>query len=462
MKNFLTSKKCFLLATIILISACKVENGASKQQITSKSASNKLSSAVINPTAQKGKSAIAGSASASSGGLNTLMIDRSIPPNEANEIELINDPYFSQGISVIPACKNPDSDPSCANGAQYVASNPYGRSGTPVWSLGQWGSKSSLPRSGAYANGGFSYFDANKSLTFTPNGEVILAVNGMSEFDGAYKNEGIGFIIGQNVSAPGDNQHESGTLDQLASLKFSIDMQLLYSVQNITTGYNASKHAVIFPINFTIQNLNRNSPGYGQYVWFQIMPYGDRGLADFYAELDIASNSFIYAIPDMQFAKKSVRTGDLVHLSADILADAKKSVQMGFDKGMLKSSNISDYHVGGLNIGFELTGLNISTIVFSNFSLKAKKGTASTPPTVEGPRPAPASSPVAPVTEAFLAKGFYRIGKTDGIFFVNGGGGSCVFTSWSEFLRWGGKSDASNVTSVVSFPKAQVSYGACQ
>lgn len=454
-----------IVLSSILIIGCKASTAPKKAVGNTPSVSEvKSKSSLANPTGSKRTSNSLKSAvnSGADSTLPTLLIPKNIRENVADEIELIVDPYFSRGVSVIPACKNPDSDPNCANGTPYDIINPYGvRGAKPLWSLGQWGSRTSLPHTGAYANGGFSYFDATKSLTFAPNGEMILAVNGESEFNGKY-GEGVGLILGHNVSAPGENQHESGTLDQMSSLKFNIDMQLLYSVQNIKPGYDVTKHAVIFPINFTIQNLNRSSPGYGQYVWFQIMSYGDRGIAnDYYKELDIASSSFIYAIPDMMFATKSVRTGELVHLSADILADAKQSVKDGVQKGFLKSANLSDYHIGGLNIGFELTGMNISTIVFSNFSLKARKLTANSP--LPAPTPVPAApSPAPAAPEQNLAAGYYRIGNTDGIYYVNGMGGSCTFIAWETFLKWGGKSDASNVKSVPSFPKNQISYGACQ
>ena len=354
------------------------------------------------------------------------------------ETELIWDPSFANGVSVIPACKNPDSNSACANGQQYVINNPYGNTANaPTWSLGQWGSRGTLPSQGVASQFGFTYEDFSKLLGFGPHGEIVLGVNGKAEFYGQYA-DGIGLILQQTISAPGAGSHESGSLDQMASLRFSVDMKLLEENRNISAGYDAAKNADIFPINFTVQNLNRESPGYGQYIWFQIMTYGDRGLAGFYVNGDVASGMLIYAIPNEKFAPNgNVNSGQLVHLSADILADAIASVAAGFQRGVLKSGSISDYHIGGANIGYELTGLNVSKMVFNNFSLKVKKNTS-------------------------LASGFYRLGTTDAIFYVNGSNGRCVFTSWDNFIRWGGRSDTSNVTSIARFAAGMTDYGACQ
>jgi hypothetical protein len=443
----------------ILLGGCTQGNNAGKSAAIAKSANSILNSPSHTSGTPHGSGAIT-----TTGTSDTPLINKTLPADD--ETELIKDPYFTLGVSVIPSCKNPDSDPTCANGAQYIVKNPYGQmnNAKPVWSLGQWGSKSTLSQTGYYANGGYAFSDNSKSLTFGNNGEMTVAVNGESEFNGVYQPTGIALIFGQNISAPGENHHSSGNLSELAALDFSIDEQVLYSQQNIKAGYDSGKNAVIFPINFTIQNLNTASPGYGQYVWFQICTYGDRGKAEYYANGDVASGAFIYAIADDKFAKTSVNSGKLVHLSADILADAKNSVKVAFDRGFLKSANIADYKIGGANIGFELTGLNITTMAFSNFSLKARKLASSTPPApTPAPAPSPAPAPVVTPTapEANLAAGFYRIGNADAVFYVNGGGGSCVFNSWTNFLRWGGKPDGSDIKSVTVFPKSQIFYGAC-
>jgi hypothetical protein len=273
------------------------------------------------------------------------------------ETELINDPTFSQGISAIPSCLYPDSDPVCANGEQYLLVNPFGVSNKKaVWSLGQWGSSASIPGQGSYSIGNsnsFNYENAYKKISYSSTGEITFSVSGEDEYAGKYNSRGLALILGQTISAPGENSHSSGNISDLAEITFSADMQLVAENQNIKSGYEKGKHAAIFPVNLTIQNLNINSPGYGQYVWLQIPTYDDRNdFPELYINLDIASKMLIYAIPYKKFATTSLHSGSLVSLKANVLPEAIEAVKIAYDKGLLKSNDLSDYKIGGFNIGY--------------------------------------------------------------------------------------------------------------
>lgn len=301
----------------------------------------------------------------------------------SNGKELVADPNFSMGISVIKACQHPDQDPECAKNARYILKNPYYpalQKAKPIWNLAQWGSSSSLPSTSYPYNGGTAWSDSNKRIAMMPDGRIEMAVSGMSEFNGSYRTitPATGWpalILGQTISAPGDQApRPSGSLLSMTKLMFNLDVHLLYENANKRPGYNQAAHAAIFPINFTIQNLNFGKPGFGQYVWLQISIYDDRYSMPKpplgHVSYDVNTKSFIYFVPMSELYSSSVHNGTWVHASGDILAHARNAVQIGFSKGALKSGDLNDYQIGSANIGYELTGLNISTLEFRNMSLR--------------------------------------------------------------------------------------------
>ena len=104
--------------------------------------------------------------------------------------------------------------------------------------------------------------------------------------------------------------------------------------------------------------------------------------------MDDGTKSLIYSIAYSKFASVSVHSGELVHMQANILPFAKDAIAQAARNGIVKSGNLSNYKFGGTNLGFEITGLNTTTIQFSDFSLKSRSIAS-----------APAPEPAAPVRE---------------------------------------------------------------
>lgn len=295
-------------------------------------------------------------------------------------MELIADPKFEAGFSVIPACNNPDGNKSCADSNRYTLKDP-GRVDmadvTPVWEVAQWGSRSNLS-GGARFEAGYGWATPDKRLVVFPDGRVELAVSGDSEQGGAYNQDRLAqpnMILQQTIAAPGKYGRSIPSIAEMSKLTFNLDFRKVYDDQNKKTGYNPVKHAIIFPVNFTIQNLNRRSPGYGQYVWLQISTYDDRYDVQPWkkdrTQIDLGTKSLIYFIPPQKLSTQTTHSGEWVAFHGDILLYARKAVEIAYEKGMVSSGWINDYTIGGMNIGYELTGLNISTFQFRNLSLRA-------------------------------------------------------------------------------------------
>jgi hypothetical protein len=87
--------------------------------------------------------------------------------------------------------------------------------------------------------------------------------------------------------------------------------------------------------------------------------------------IDLGTKKMIYFVPSSAVTHGSVHAKQWVKFNGDVLPFAKKAIQLAHDKALLKSQKLSDYSIGGVNIGYELTGLNIATFQFRNLSLKA-------------------------------------------------------------------------------------------
>lgn len=371
--------------------------------------------------------------------------------------ELIKDNKFISGASAKYACLQPDTGTSCAYLASYIIKNPYySASPESPWSVAQWGSTHSLPSQGSLAGDHYVFANAYKSLKFFGDGRIEMALNAFNELDGKYYEfdairKWPHLLLEQSVITTDES------LATLSELNFNLNVKLIYNNPNRTTGFNVGKHTSQFTVYFTVQNLNKSSSGYGQYVWLGVPVFEERSeFPPANMMVDDGTKSMIYSIAYSTFASVSVHSGQLVQMKANILPFAKDAIVQAAARGLVSSVNLADYKIGGTNLGFEITGLNITTIQFSGFSLKAKAGSSVEvivePPTAPAPTPTPAYVPDTP-------EGFYRINGGDGIFYSNGQKAYCVFTSWATYIKWGGdKSPLGNRTSV---PQNMRYDGAC-
>lgn len=344
--------------------------------------------------------------------------------NSASSFELIWQPDWSAGIYALPPCFNGEMDAACQQSNKYRVNNPLYPDNARIesaWQVGQWGSQSALPvESSRNADGSYTTGNGDKAVTFFPDGRVQIAINALSELHGAYRDFPLlsswpSFVVNQNFSAPGTLSHPSGTLATMQSAVFSMDIKLIYNNRNERAGYNPSKHSAIFPVYFGIQNLNPSSPDYGKYVFLGITPWADT--ADFpgrFVDHDVGTRMLIFSPGLRPFASESTHSGNWVHVEGDILPYAKEALNEAASRGYFSAGvNLNDFYIGGMNIGFEITGLNTTTIQFKNLSLKVVNPSVTpmsppTPSAVSPQVPAPAATPVPAPVSTPVANGFLQ------------------------------------------------------
>lgn len=289
-------------------------------------------------------------------------------------VELLSDRNYTQGFEVIPSCpNNPDQ---CAKGPYYRLYNPFSTAPntSATWQMVQWNSHSNMTTNGTFVDDGKSkgikWGNGDKRVILFQDGRLQFSLDGFHEYGGHYRTpdtpwpclliqQGIGIASG---AVP---------LAQVSELRWDLDIQLLYMNQHIEPGYNPSIYAGIFPLYMTIQNLAQGDAEYGKYFWLGLCTYDDRVLmSPLYVNGDIGTGALIYQPAFSNFANVSVHSGSIVHVSGDMMPFVRLGLQAAVERGFLNSTDLKKYYVGGMNIGWEMTGLNDGTIEIGALSLK--------------------------------------------------------------------------------------------
>lgn len=280
----------------------------------------------------------------------------------AAAVELIADADFRRGVRATEA-----------GGADYVVR--WSGSENPVWRINHHHSQSSFLNRAAYRMNpqGFRFEDEFSSLVVHPadgTADVILGLNADREFGGTYRRAGEPWphaYLTQRISAP--NGHlgaQSPTMAELAAVDFAVEVRLLHDRRNLAAGHNPAIHAAQFVCFFTIQNLNRQSKGYGDYYWFGVLLYDDRhpvtrrhAMRDRGSPLKRGTEKLIYDVGVAPFTQEVVGQGRWVSVRGDLLPHFRAGLQEAWKQGYLPASqDFNDYRIGGLVLGWEVTGRN--------------------------------------------------------------------------------------------------------
>ena len=293
--------------------------------------------------------------------------------NSGFSIQLITDGHFQTGANVLNPTNGVVQGPM-----QYTTAN-----GSPIWNLAQWGSHSSIYGSTPtiFESGAYKWANLYKVVimgpTNTADSDLKLTVNSISEYSGIYRQAGGSWpalLISQRISEPNGNIGTAAPwIDELTSLNFDIGAKLVYANNVYTNGYNPALHCAHFLIYFTVQNLNKDSSGYGDYMWFGLALYDDRTpLPGLSVMQDNGTGKLMYNIGIEPFCTNGLVLGQWKEISGDILSYVKDGLDAAWELGFLtNSTNYADYKIGGMNMGWEVPGLSCVTMQVNNFGLEA-------------------------------------------------------------------------------------------
>ncbi len=299
-------------------------------------------------------------------------------------VELIADAAFERGVCAAET-----------DAAERVVQ--WKVAGIPVWRINHHYSKSSYTNMDAYRvrADGFTFQDDYGTLDLHPadkSADFILGVNGEKEFGGVYRKQGEPWphaYLTQRISNPkGHLDEKSPTISEIAAIDFSISIRLLQGERNLRAGHTPSRHAAQFLFFLTIQNLNRQSKGYGDYYWFGISLYDDRyPVTSLHAMQDKGSpqkrgtDKLIFDVGVQPFTTRVVAAGNWVTVQGDILPHIVAGLREAWRQGYLPASQeFGDYRIGALVLGWEITGLNDVSLAVKNLRTRAILAAGKSPP----------------------------------------------------------------------------------
>lgn len=288
----------------------------------------------------------------------------------AKPFDLIADPRYELGFKV----KDPEAQ------GRIVSWN---HAAAPVWEIVHHHSKSSFANDSAFAfrPNGLTFKDDYGMLAVRPSGldaELVVGVNASKEFGGVYRKRGEPWphlYLTQRIGSPGGHLGaRAPSLADLARLDFSVSVRLLHDEPNKKPGLSPAIHAAQFVLFFTVQNLNRRSPGFGDYYWFGILLYDNRkpvtalfAMQDKGSPLKKGTGKLIYDIGIAPFTQAVVGQGEWVTVKGDLLPHMIAGLHDAWKRGFLPAPHeLADYRIGSVVMGWEVTGLNDVSVAIKN------------------------------------------------------------------------------------------------
>lgn len=348
-------RKCILLALTVCLTATAACSGTGKDTPAGKENSNGTKETNQNASNDTKK--------------ETEGSGTSAPQNNKEYLELFADTGFEQGFW-LSAVKD-------SEGFNRRDKLDFGMEvGKPVWELAQWFTQ--YPLQGVqpvtkvdtveYVNDG-----KRVAMKRAPGKSPVLTLEmfGGKEYSKGPRKDGEAWphlLISQPIG-------EKPLVTELDQLVYSFNGTLDYCNNLMRGDFNKNLHSANVNTSIIIQNTNSQSPGYGDFYWYQMTFYDFR--EEFMPELLLvdggkegASGKVIYAPSGRELYTSKVEPGKLCEFSLDILPFIKRGVEKSKSKGGLKDTKLEDLRVTALVIGWEMFGTFDASFSVSDMSLK--------------------------------------------------------------------------------------------
>ncbi|HEX2973437.1 MAG TPA: hypothetical protein VHP11_13970 [Tepidisphaeraceae bacterium] len=296
-----------------------------------------------------------------------------IPLASAQEpSQLLRDPGFRLGVVVY--------DPTPGKLVERGTLTPGDSKSKPAWGLAQWSSRFTLATATrrSLASGAASFADGSKAITFgpanTPEADLTLAMNASQEYVDHPRRSDEPWphlLVQQSIE-------KRPAIVELQQLRFHIEYRLKQSAAPKPADLNPALHAAQFQAFLTIQNLNRASRGFGDYVWFGIPLYDNRHrIPTAHMAYDAGTGKFIYTPPGQTYTDRSAHDGQWITIDRDLLPLIHQALEKAWAEGYLKDSrDPKDYRVSEFNLGWELPGTFDVALQLRNLSLESRPSLA--------------------------------------------------------------------------------------
>ena len=232
------------------------------------------------------------------------------------------------------------------------------------WILAQWCTKYLIQPTDKPKEEGGWYVWENESKVVkvnTEEGAIYMECNASKEFDAPRVNmqDWPHLLIEQYTTS------RCPDLSTIDSLKLQMEFVIDKCEKKMKPEeYDATLHTAQFQINFTVSNQNKNSPGYGDCIWFGLQFFDDRfpcsqDSVSIDGGKDSATGLAMYGVSSKRFLKEPVYVGDYIEIDFDILPEIKKALQACREYDgveVFRNTNLEDLKLTTMNIGWELPG----------------------------------------------------------------------------------------------------------
>ncbi|HCF94073.1 MAG TPA: hypothetical protein DEW46_03340 [Verrucomicrobia bacterium] len=288
---------------------------------------------------------------------------------EGTERSLLQDRGFQNGFHVLKP----------APGARVVEKTIgfRGPEHAPAWDIAQWSSRFSLATdaSSPASEGGYRLADPAKRVEVIGRGEgaeaarLRLAIDSRREYARPRRSgePWPHLLVQQSIE-------DAPTLDQAESIRLRLKARMLQRERFELEGYDPSLHCAQCPLVLIVQDRNRASEGYGDFLWFSVPTYDDRwAMPPAHIAEDTADPSakLIYNPGLAAFTGQGWTDTGLLELDIDLLPHMLKAIRTGWARGYLsKSKDIGDFRIVSFILGWEMPGVNAVEIEFSELDLR--------------------------------------------------------------------------------------------
>ncbi len=308
-----------------------------------------------------------------------LTICLSISGLAGERIVLVADPAFALGSMTRKAREKP----SCVIRWKPGEENP-------VWTVAEWHAKGDIADLAGRREGAWDFKYEDDYKTFIINDKesgatLVMGVNAINDYGGVYRGQGDPWphlLVEQRISNPqGHLGASSPSMTQLQRVNFACTVRLIRAKHVIEEGYIKGRHAAQFLIFFTVQNLNRQSSGYGDYLWFGICFYDNRhpltkkqAMFDMGSEEKQGTGKLIYTVGMEPFTDRRIADGEWITVRGDLYPMMIEALNEAWKRGAIPASkNLDDYYIGGMNLGWEVTGLSDVAMAVRDLSVVGEK-----------------------------------------------------------------------------------------
>lgn len=304
--------------------------------------------------------------------------DQHTPIIAGKHIDLLRDTGFQNGFEI----NAPKAGKHLATGVFQ----PPTATDKPAWRLCQWNSQYDLSTAKPEMLNHQTIRMGNqaKSVTISSrnsSNDLILALDSRPEYGEKVRTKGQAWphlLVEQSVQP-------IVLFKDISQISFTIEARLLTNACFKLEGYTHHLHTAQFPMTIIVQNCNKQSKGFGDFIWFCVALYDERNpFSDLYAAKDTADPSakMIYAPPSKTFSQQTLHDGNWATFSHTNLCPLFcEAITLARNRGYLKESpDDGDFAISGVNIGWEVTGINNVAIQIRNLEIKAVHSSARATP----------------------------------------------------------------------------------